>query len=244
MNAQFTKAVLTPDANLPDGLTDGAGRPAGRRFAVYRNNVAVSLREALETGFPAVCSLLGAENFANVARMFLHDNPPDDPRMMFYGKGFPDFLGALPALSHLGYLGDVARLELALRDSYHAADADPIPDHALQALTPEDMPRIQLRLAPSLRLLSSPWPVVQIWQRALNPQAPKPAPVAEDVLITRPAYDPQPHALPSGAAHFIHSLAQAATLEDALDPMAEDFDPSPILALLHRDAAITQLTLK
>ena len=44
------------------GVSAGAGRPAGRRYAVYLNNVAVSLTEALATGFPAVAALLGEES--------------------------------------------------------------------------------------------------------------------------------------------------------------------------------------
>ncbi len=48
------RAILDPLATVPDGITDDRGRPALRRFAVYRNNVVVSLTEALETAFPVV----------------------------------------------------------------------------------------------------------------------------------------------------------------------------------------------
>ena len=42
----FVAALLRPDADVPLGLSDPEGRPAGKRFNVYRNNVAVSLKDA------------------------------------------------------------------------------------------------------------------------------------------------------------------------------------------------------
>jgi hypothetical protein len=133
----FHSTLRAPDATIPDGLTDARGRPAGRRFNVYRNNVATALMDALETGFPVIRKLLGAENFRNIARDFQWQNPPDSPLMMHYGAGFPDYLAGLPQLARFPYLADVARLELALRHSYHAADHTPLPPETLAATDPD-----------------------------------------------------------------------------------------------------------
>jgi len=42
---------------VPASLTDGSEQPAGKRFNVYRNNVIVSLKEALSESFPVVTKL-------------------------------------------------------------------------------------------------------------------------------------------------------------------------------------------
>ena len=110
----FRAALLDPLAPVPDRLSDGQTRPVGRRFNVYRNNVAVSLTEALHTGFPIIARLLGAENMDGLAGAFLRAHPPDSPVMLRYGDALPGFIESQRQLDHLGYLSDVARLELAL----------------------------------------------------------------------------------------------------------------------------------
>ena len=96
----FVSALFAPDAPVPEGLSDPEGRPAGKRFDVYRNNVAVSLTEALLTAFPVVAKLLGDANFRSVAGVYLRQHPPQSPLLMFYGEEMPGFLEAFPLHNH------------------------------------------------------------------------------------------------------------------------------------------------
>jgi hypothetical protein len=57
--SDFVTALLDPTAELPAGMIEPKGRPAAKRLDVYRNNVAASLSEALEIGFPVLVKLLG-----------------------------------------------------------------------------------------------------------------------------------------------------------------------------------------
>ena len=229
--SDFRAALLDPARPAPAGLTDPQGRPAGRRFDVYRNNVTVSLTEALRQAFPAVRKLVGEEFFTAMARDFLRAHPPTSPLLMFYGDAMPGFLETFPPVAHLGYLPDIARLELALRQAYHAADADAVAPEALQALSPDALVAARLRLAPSVRLLRSRWPVHAIWSANMRgTPAPKLA-EAEDVLVTRPDYDPEPMRLPPGAAPFVAALMAGETVGAALDA-AGAFDLTATLGLL------------
>ncbi|MDA7427416.1 DNA-binding domain-containing protein [Primorskyibacter aestuariivivens] len=240
---EFRTALLDAAQPQPEGLSDGKGRPAGRRYNVYRNNVAVSLSEALETGFPAVAKLIGAENFRNIAGLYLRQSPPESPRMMLYGRGFGEFLDGFAPLAKYPYLGDVARLEFGLRESYHAADSTPI-DPAALGIDPERLMASMLTLAPSLRILRSPFPVVSLWRYNMEPGAPKPTAEPQDALILRAEFDPEPHLLPPGGAQFIEALLCGETLGAAYEAglaRTDAFDLSAMLTLLLGGNAITSL---
>lgn len=240
--AEFRGALLDGAAPMPAGLLDGMGRSAGRRYDVYRNNIATSLGEALKTGFPAVAKLLGEANFKNLAALYLRAEPPVSPRMMFYGAGFGDFLDGFEPLRKYPYLGDVARLEYGLRQSYHAADATPLPATAL-GLAPEALMAAQLTLAPSVRLIRSRFPVVSIWAYNMA-GGDKPQGRPEDALILRPEFDPAPHALPLGGGAFIAALMAGEPLGTAYEAALathETFDLSPVLGMLLAGNALTDL---
>lgn len=237
----FAAALLDPGLAAPFGLTDPQGAPAGRRFSVYRNNVAVGLKDALAASFPVLRKLLGDEFFAAMAGVFLRGHPPSSPLMMFYGDAMPAFLAAFPPVAHLGYLPDIARLELAIRQSYHAADMPPVGPDALGTLPPDALLALRPRLSPALRLIRSDWPAVSIW-RANTEGTPTPTgKQAEDALVLRPGFDPTVTLLPSGAADFVSALLARRSFAEALQDTPEDFDLGATLGVLLSGGAITGL---
>jgi len=241
----FTTALLDPGQPVPDGLVDATAQPTGVRFSVYRNNVAVSLTEALRTGFPVITRLIGQQNMDGLAGIFLRAHPPTDPLLMHYGAAFPEFLAGTRQLAHLGYLPDIARLELAIRRSYHAGDAAAIDPALLGGLPTEELMQATLTLAPSVRLVRSVWPIHDIWLFNTDDDAPKPQTGAQDVLITRPGFDPLPRLLPQGGAVWIEGLMAGQTIGAAFDTaLAEhpQFDLTATLTLMIRGNALISLT--
>jgi hypothetical protein len=91
-------------------------------------------------------------------------------------------------------------------------------------------------------LIRSTWPVHDIWCFATVDGAPKPTPRAQDVLVTRPDFDPKVHALPHGGAAFVAALLAGDTLAEASDAGERDaqaFDLAALLGLLLQGGAIT-----
>lgn len=242
--SRFHTALLDPQQPVPEGLSDGQGHPAGSRFAVYRNNVASSLTEALEVSFPVIQKLIGEENFKKVSAVFLRQHPPKVPMLSQYGDDMPTFLEEFKPLEHLGYLPDVARLEQALRLSYHAADAVAVDPAELQALTPEEMAAARFDFAPSMILQRSSWPIHGIWLFNSEPGAPKPPATAQSVLVLRPEFDPSPVLLSEAAAVCMAALIDGTALSDANDAALEQdsaFDLGQLLGLLLGQGAITHI---
>ena len=240
MQSAFAAALLDPSAAIPAGVVDPHGRPAPKRFSVYRNNVASSLTRAMEASFPVIRKLVGDPFFAAMAVEFALAHPPKSQMLMQYGDDFAGFLGSFPPVAHLGYLPDVARLEQAIRTSYHAADATPMPADALATLPEADLLASRLILAPSLQLIRSRWPVCTIW-RANMEGGPAPVATAEDVIVLRPEFDPRPHVLPPGGAGFIQAIMAGKSFVDALGGADPSLDLAALLTLLLAGQALVGL---
>jgi hypothetical protein len=184
----------------------------------HRNNVFVSLTEALGTRFPVCHALVGDEFFRALARMFIELSPPRSPVLMSYGDDFGDFIETFPPARPVPYLADVARLEAALTRAYHAADASPLTVDEL-ASAPCHWEQIRVDLHPSVRIIMSPYPIVSIWEAhvRLGDHPVIDSSMAEDALVARPDLDVEVHRLPPGAAAFLSALRRGATLRAAAD---------------------------
>jgi hypothetical protein len=241
--ADFAAALIDPD--LPAPTTINAAHRS--RFAIYRNNVVVSLIEALAARFPAVRRVVGEDFFAQAARLFVAKHPPTSRMVAFYGDDFADFLDHMPACAELPYLGDLARLEAARTRAYHAADAAPLGLETLASLAPELLEELRLTLHPSVIIIDSVHPIVTIW--AMNTGTRPLAEIddwrAEAALISRPEFDVEVRALPPGGAAFLNALARHATLAEAagaaLDA-APDFDPAISLAALFSAGLVSKIS--
>lgn len=229
--SRFAAALTAADLGPPPGL---AG-PAGRRFAVYRNNVAVGLIGALEARFPAVRALVGEEFFRAMARDFTLRHPPASPVLMTYGDGFPDFIAGFPPAAEFAYLPDVARIEAARTRAYHAADAPRLGPAAFAGIAPGEVEGLRLALHPAVELVGAAHPACTIFRMALGlePAGPIDPWLPEDTLVDRPAHDVTVRPLPPGGRVFLAALGAGAPLGIAAAGAAASdprFDPAAALA--------------
>ncbi len=232
----FAKALLDPLSPVPAGLVDPDGKPSVKRFNVYRNNVVVGLTATLKDAFPAVARIVGDAFFVAMARIYVAGAPPSSPIMLDYGAGFPDFVGAFEPAQGLPYLRDVARIERAWLEAYHAAEAQTLDPIVFSHISPGDLPNLRLALHPSLRLVRSQYPSLTIWQMNIKGGAPGPVDLdagGDDILVIRPDAEVELRLLPPGGAEFVQALADGSTVVEAMEAaMAADhrFDLSANLS--------------
>jgi len=213
----FAAALLDRSAPVPEGLASWTGRRPPRRFGVYRNNVSSALAEALAIRYPVVARLVGEAFFRAMASEFALRFPPRSPVLIGYGADFPDFVAGFPPAASLAYLADVARLESAWWQAYHAADAEPLRAEAFAALDPERLASVSFEFLPSMHLVPSRFPIVAIWRTnthdtdvtAVDLEEP------EDALLVRPGLDVEVRRLPPGAHAFLALLKDGAPLGEA-----------------------------
>jgi hypothetical protein len=245
--AGFASALLDPARAAPHAVAGRAGRPAGRRYDIYRNNVTVSLIEALAAIYPGVQRITGPDFFRAMARSHVRRRPPSSPLLFDYGRDFPSFIATYDYARPFPWLADVARIERAWLDAYHAADAPPLVPAQLAAVAAEKLGEVIFVAHPATRLVRSDYAAATIFA-ANRLDAPVPridASMPEDALITRPDVEVVVRHLPSGGAVFIDQLMSGRPLGEAASAAQEasaDFDIAANIAGLIEAGAFTSLS--
>lgn len=229
---RFDETVSAFEASLASpGVTPAftlgrRGGPDARRFQVYRNNVASGLIRGLEGRFPVVRRLVGDAFFRAMAGAYVADRKPSSAVLIYYGADFAEFVQAFPPARELPYLADVARLESAWVEAYHAAEATPVGIAELAAFPPERFAELVFAFHPSARLLRFTNPAATIWVAHQGTDEPRPPErwQAEEALIVRPDADVVVRILPPGGFDFALALFAGAPLAEAAAPLAEAGD--------------------
>jgi hypothetical protein len=166
LQSRVMRSLLGPEDAACLGLLRRDGRPpgAGQRLQVYRNNLFESLTAALQAVYPVLERLVGAGFFRRLAREYIGVHPSRSGNLHDFGAHLADFLAEDEPAAALPYLSDVAALEWARHEVYHAADAAPPELARLAEVPPEAQPRLRLLWQPALRLVASRFPVLDIWR--------------------------------------------------------------------------------
>jgi hypothetical protein len=215
--AAFAAALVDPELETPAIVAGPVGKGAIRRYNVYRNNVTVSLIDALAAVYPAVQRITGVDFFRAMARFHIRETPPTSPLLFEYGRDFPAFIAQYGYAQSMPWLADTARLERAWLDAYHAEDAAPLSAETLAAVAPERLADLVFIAHPATRIVRSPFSVVTIFaanrsgERVGRIDASSP----EDALITRPDLDVLVRHLPTGGAVFLLKLMTGQSLGEA-----------------------------
>ena len=244
--AAFASSLLDPERTTPVAVTGPTGKRADKRYNVYRNNVTVSLIDALAAVYPAVQRITGVDFFRAMARSHIRATPPNSPLLFEYGRDFPAFIEHYEYASSMPWLADTARIERAWLDAYHAADAEPLAPAALAAVPGEKLGDLVFITHPATQIVRSCFSAVTIVaaNRSTNPVDRIDASMPEDGLITRPEFDVVLRRLPLGGATFVESLMSGRSLGEAGGSALEissSFDIAANIAGMIEAGAFTQI---
>jgi hypothetical protein len=229
LHAGFAVGLLHPGMAAPQAILSATASGREQRYAVYRNNATMALVHAFESGYPVVRALLGEDCFLQLARDCARLHPPRTPVMAEYVGLLPCFLDGTPLAAALPYLVDVARLEAACLQVFHAADGDALPASAwldLQA-DPARLARACVSLQPACAWMPCAHAAADLWLAHMRAAQPELAELegidveaAQDVLVWRdPAGRVLVAALPSGCASALDALQAGEPLLRALSTL-------------------------
>lgn len=219
-------------------------------FAVYRNTVLKGCVDALLANYPAVLRLTGESWLRAAAADFARVHPPPDARLCLYGEGFAEHLLALPTLSAMPWIADVARLDRLWTHSYVACDAQPLRAQDLAGLDSEQLAALPVQPHPATRWVqTAQCPAATLWQRSRT-QLDEDQPlewVSEALLLTRPGAAVLDRQVRPAVCHFLDACVEGAPLgHAAAQTLARDAgaDVAAVLAELLDAGALSLVPSK
>lgn len=165
LQRQMMAAIREPGL-MPGGVFQPDHLPEDRPMSVYVNHHRISLCGALATTFSTVSLLTGEEAFRALASLFLQRHPPLQPCLAEYGAAFGSYLDGESMVKSLPYLADMARLDWAINRAATAPDAVALDGDQLGTLSPDELAELPVKAHPSLTLLSSTFPLPDIYRLA------------------------------------------------------------------------------
>ena len=212
------------DASLGDILNPQGGDPGFKRVKVYAGGYPARIREALSDVYAAVQKVLGESAFSQLATDYACHYPSHHYNLNHSGQRLAEFLETWPPGKELPFLSDLAHLESQVSRAFHAFEKSSFDPAKLQALAPEDWERARLVFQPSFGMISSGWPVLDIWRaRKLPPEEIKIDLQGKPqwILIFRQGVEVYTHEIDREQYNFLQGLKNGKSLGDVCGEFAE-----------------------
>jgi hypothetical protein len=163
----FAQAIITgeePATLLKEIIPAGTLPDGSAALAVHRDGYYFRLTEALGETFEGCWYLLGDDDFFTLCRDYIEKNPSGSYNLSNYGEEFPLFISQHHFASEHPYLLDVARLDWAFMEIFHAPTHQPISLNILQQLSVEQLESSKVIFGSAVNLLTLDYSVLPLWK--------------------------------------------------------------------------------
>jgi len=139
------------------------------RLSIYRGSILGGITTGLTNIYPVCVKLVGEKYFTHMVAGYLKNYPSNSPDIGNYGEYLPAYIADFKPAKTLIYLADVAQLEWLWHKAFNASNEHSTslrchPLTELQNIQEHELPSIKFCPVSSANLLSSPYPIQQIWQ--------------------------------------------------------------------------------
>ena len=191
------------------------GTPGEQRMIVYAGGYLIRMREALAQVYEAVRHILGEESFAQLATAYAKWHPSNEYNLNVAGRRLPEFLAHSPLTERLPFLPDLAILEWVVCRAFHAFEQPPIAPSRLTAIPQDVWERMSLRFQPSVSVVKSAWPILDIWAARTQPRQAIDIDLAgrpQDVLVRREGLQVRCELITPSQHHIMAGLLEGKSL--------------------------------
>ena len=161
---------------LEDVLLPSAQMSARERLDVYASSYFLRLRDVMKNDFAAVAHALGDDAFDDAMREYVTRRPSTSFNLNDYGADVPGFIAKKSRLRAVdrrrAFLAQLATLERAVEEVFHAPQAPAVAVDRLQSIPPERWSEAVFVTIPALRLFEFDFPVNGYLQAVIDQAAP------------------------------------------------------------------------
>lgn len=214
LQLRFQQAVL--DGQAPPGLVRG-------HFNIYAEAYRGRLTEALRENYPVLRKAMGDEMFDALALAYIEARPSHFRSIRWFGDALAEFIDAHPDLTPHPALGDLARMDWAVRGAFDAAAAPAFDPEQIASIPAQDWPEQCFRLQSAARLIELQWNVEPAWQALSldeNASTEPPQPLRHTLLVWRRELECQWRSLDAHEAAALHALADGMSFADVCERIA------------------------
>ena len=194
------------------------------RMAVYAEAYVARMMEALSETYEAVKHLLGEEAFVELTESYMETYPSHSYNLSSVGQNMPEHLAGTRFVEKLPFLPDLAVLERQVARSFHAFEAPAFESGKLAGYSEEEWDWLRVTFQPSTAVVSSRWPVLDIWNARKTPLKDLKIDLEgrpQDVLVLRRALDVHCEPVSPFQAELIRSLQRGEALGKSCERLAE-----------------------
>jgi len=206
-----------PSLNLQRGVAGEA------RLAVYADGYLARTQEALAEVYEAVHHVLGDRAFTELSRAYAQSHASQEYNLSLFGRQLPAFLSTSPLAERLPFLPDLAALEWRVAQAFHAFDAPPLDPRELAVRSLDDWQAARLIFQPSVAVVVSAWPVLDIWEARTRPMSEINIDVVnrpQGVLVSRQEWQVRCRLLERPACDVLRELLAGQSLGGACASLA------------------------
>ena len=227
--AAFGDAIRSGDPGCLASQVIGAGIAPEQRIGIYRNTSRLNALAAMQSTYPVIERLGGADWFAQSVARYQDCYPSSSGDLQNLGAHYPEFLRSYLAGTSFAYFTDVAALEWTYQMVLIAAESGSVELSILQTFDPDDYERLLFVPRRALGLVESQAPLFAIWQ-ANQPSAPPDVVVRLDagasrVLLIRRADHVEVRELRQASYLLLQQFRLGVTLGDAAAAVAAVCEP-------------------
>lgn len=133
------------------------------RVDIYAEAYFSRIYESMKDDFRATARVLGETSFQKLVADYLKEYPSKTSNIGEVGRSFSKFVSGYQDLFEAPFLAPLVELEWLAIESFYANNSGHLDPSRLAALSQEDWSEVSFKLAPSLRLLKTNWPLDQMW---------------------------------------------------------------------------------